>query len=432
MPKQELHTILTLTKSLNDLHPRQMASLLSSLMSVEQAPGGPYSCAKEPVENARLNLKIAQLFYAADTPLPLTLAYCAHFRHHFTDKENTLFQNLSRQEGNVTPPRKRQLTRPQKLALNTLTERCNPEVQAFAMSYFDKVIDSDKTGEISELASVFYGDSGRKSPSSGSKTNDHLGALNILLWVTFTSLDALLDEPNPLPRMIAATSALQLITNDEFYRSPVPNELSTHLITQCLSANVTETTHCRFEISQKSFTLVHIPMKKTLKKLLWQRSVAHITSIAWLYNLKTQRAYSTAVSACKPYLSAKQLSDDIHDWEEDFLDGRITYVVARLFETCGIGPGSHPTKQSLEKLREVFWSSLLKELLVECQVYCVAAQKAFVKTFDFDEHHAFTRVTVEPILQSVLEATSQLKYQEEFMKHYADSATSRDLLHTIQ
>lgn len=65
------------------------------------------------------------------------------------------------------------------------------------------------------------------------------------------------------------------------------------------------------------------------------------------------------------YLTAKQLNDDLHDWEQDYTGGRITPVVSLVLK--------HTVSRNIKTLRIVFWEHVLPK---SCQVLTCCFDRA--------------------------------------------------------
>jgi hypothetical protein len=82
-------------------------------------------------------------------------------------------------------------------------------------------------------------------------------------------------------------------------------------------------------------------------------AVAHISK--WDPNATKQLE-----AGLRHYLIARQLSDDIHDWQEDIRAGQISAVVTQLLKHADIKTGEHPIEQLINELQDVFWHRTMR------------------------------------------------------------------------
>lgn len=81
------------------------------------------------------------------------------------------------------------------------------------------------------------------------------------------------------------------------------------------------------------------------------------------------------------FLTAKQLNDDLHDWEEDVRRGHVTAVVAKIF----IQTGTPYTYERLPEYRQIFWHQSVLTFVENLHQHLQAA-----------EHHATQLPLVHP------------------------------------
>ncbi len=71
------------------------------------------------------------------------------------------------------------------------------------------------------------------------------------------------------------------------------------------------------------------------------------------------------------FLTAKQLNDDLHDWEVDIQQGHVTAVVARILDQAG----TPYTSERLSEYRKIFWHESVLTLMEDLNRHLQAAEQ---------------------------------------------------------
>lgn len=409
-------TLFTI-QSLNDLTPSTMADLLHFLVEKEQAPGGPYSLSPHIKQNVRLNFHIYRLFSRAGKRLVPTQDYVLSLRSLLTHKEKTHLQQLVSQESNQQAhhPNNNTYVPIQKTLAATLI----PELQQLADPILQKIIQIDAHGEISLLSKLFFESSaGTKPQKTPSKdTLALLGQANTYTWLAYSLYDCQIDEQTS-PLTIATANIIQRFAYHSYLNAGVTLKQLEKAFTDTDCANALEIAYCRVPVTTTTITIQHIPTKKLLTSLLSQRSVVHCLGPLWLIPANTRSGPSRAVKRVfNLYCAARQLNDDIHDWEDDIRNGRITYVTAALLQAAQIEPGTHRLHILVKKFRQLLWEGELYRLLSDGLAMAEDAQKGYIEKLNLKPSSPFEEATIQPILQSYQAALKQLEYDKEFVKH---------------
>ena len=173
---------------------------------------------------------------------------------------------------------------------------------------------------------------------------------------------ALIADP---PRSLFYTLDASSGSLDAF-RQAVPDEayqtFVSHAFQAIDNANAWEVLHCRLGIYDSHVTVGRLPHYGTLDKLA-ERSLGHaLTPVGVLAALGIPPAdvrVTTLVAALKHYLIARQLGDDMRDWEEDLRAGQCSYVVAALLAACAIPEGVHALDPLVAALQAEAWEHTL-------------------------------------------------------------------------
>lgn len=218
-------------------------------------------------------------------------------------------------------------------------------------------------------------DSGHYRPS---QLND-LVLASLCGWVAYTIYDDFLDDegqPRQLPLAnIAMRSSLQA-----FYRA-VPNsqKLVNDVFDKIDSANMWELKNCRFAVSSEHIVITKLPNYGDLHKLA-ERSYGHILPPLLLLQADGHdlgdKDFKLIQKVLEHYLIAKQLNDDLHDWQEDLEHGHCSYVVAILLKEPAIRPGQYKTSELIDRLKKYFWQDTLITISQEVKRQLADAQVA--------------------------------------------------------
>ncbi len=223
-----------------------------------------------------------------------------------------------------------------------------------------KITASKNASEITHFAHRFN-DSLHTPLKNQSKLLDTLGAANTYGWAAYTIYDDFLDdEGDPL---LLPTANVALRFSYEYFLCAIRNSRFQTHVRQAFgdidNANTWELQHYRFRTYKKrSITLKPLPDYSDLSPLA-NRSIGHaLGPLAILVKQGVQpdsSSFQAICTAMKHYIIAKQLNDDAHDWQEDFLHGRITYVVAEILKELALPPGTYKFHDLLPTMQKRFW-----------------------------------------------------------------------------
>lgn len=144
----------------------------------------------------------------------------------------------------------------------------------------------------------------------------------------------------------------------------------------------------------------------------------HYLAISHLFSKFHKGAFSSQANQhLDLYCAARQLNDDIHDWQDDLRHGKITYVVAKLFDLAQILPGeSYKIEPLIKTLQKVFWETGLEELLNKCNTLAKKSLQGFRATLNVIAGSSFEIATLDPIISSTQQALKQHTFNKEFLE----------------
>jgi len=285
-----------------------------------------------------------------------------------------------------------------------------------------KTLNSKNAKEITQLAYQFN-QSLRKPLSDSAQFFNELGLANLYGWTAYTIYDDFLDyEGQPL-LLPAANTSLRLSFEKLLYALPNP-EFQALIRAQFNiidNANTWELSNCRFDTyKHRSITIRALPEYGDLMPLAY-RSIGHTLSpLAVMYKkgyTTDSNEFQSIYTALKHYIIAKQLNDDAHDWQEDFLFGRITYAVATLLQELAVTPGTYQFHDLLPAMQKYFWHYTLTTICNEMERQIYLSRQA-LKTSKVlkDKNILITLLdSIDMSIQDTLDKQSQTK---EFLQYF--------------
>lgn len=400
---------LTLIKSLDELSAPELAEIIKFLIKHEIKPGGPYKLNSR--DDAWLNNHIYNLFAA---------------------KGKVLSSSMRISESASSPNQYKKGSRSKHSFKNqNLYEVASLHIHSYLsksdLVEFDNILNKvkaiDTDGEISNLSVEFYESLKQRHNNlfklSKSKKSEYSLA-NIYTWITYSIIDSLLDTEYKA-RLLPIVAMLQRKIVHHYLRAGVKFELIESLFNEVDGANITEIRlRKNIEVDIDKDTLViHSMDNNRTKRLTYQKSIAHcIGPIAIASAVSPSNSYKIK-NALKLYCEARQLNDDLHDWEDDLANGEVTYVICELFKASSIGVGRHRYSDIIEQLKEAYWSETLTKLckLIEADI---AKSKKILENNILKKNSQFVSMFLTPISDSAKTANEGHLYDKEFLESMVD------------
>lgn len=223
----------------------------------------------------------------------------------------------------------------------------------------------DKDHEIVLLPYVFNDSLIRPLLAGRRELFKNLSLATLYGWTAYTIYDDFLDSEGDPQFLSVANSSLR-DSLKHFYQALPGNKVFQALVDSTFdtidSANAWELEHCRMAVTGQAITIGKLPhYTKTLD--LANRSLGHI--LAPIGVLAAQgitpddpRARQITL-ALRHYIAARQINDDLHDWQQDLRGGIITCVIARLLQESAVPAGTHTFARLIPKLQQRFWHHTL-------------------------------------------------------------------------
>ncbi len=195
-----------------------------------------------------------------------------------------------------------------------------------------------------------------------------LGLANLYNWIAYTIYDDLLDDEGTLALLPVANVALRASYRAFCGATDTANQFAATVgetFDRLDGANAWELQHCRFKVEGERITLDVLPHFGS-RLVLAERAFSHALpplGVIVASGVDLQSPAGRALwHALQHYLIARQLNDDLHDWEEDVRRGHISYVVAEILATLKLRTHTIAFDVLLPQMRQVFWYDTLDQV----------------------------------------------------------------------
>lgn len=229
---------------------------------------------------------------------------------------------------------------------------------------------------------------------TGEKISDdfvvQLGLANLYGWAAYTIYDDFFDNDNNNSEILSLAN-ICLRESVNIFSAVLPEnseyqKLCSKIFNEIDSANYFEAKYCRLEMKNKDFVLSENFLRLSASALrhssLWQKSMGHsIGPLAIMFSLGYSEGspeIKNLITFFKNYITARQLNDDAHDWEQDLEMGILTPAVSLVIKEWRkskpefVVMGFIDIKKHLPKFQQIFWRktivSICREILKRVKI----------------------------------------------------------------
>jgi len=243
-----------------------------------------------------------------------------------------------------------------------------PGLHASAEATLARMNRSSTNREVVLLPYFFAVSQKKSAAAAASELLQALGLANMHGWAAYTIYDDVLDGGGDI-RALPLANAFMRLSLEEFVQA-VPKSPSYHAFVRETfnridSANAWEARNCKFVVSGHSVHIASVPNFGNLEQLA-ERSLGHaLPALAILASQNIPPNSSDArllLRALKHYLIARQLGDDMQDWEMDIRSGQCSAVVAHLLSSLHVRPGTHRLEAVINQMRQALASATAEEI----------------------------------------------------------------------
>ena len=276
--------------------------------------------------------------------------------------------------------------------------------------------------EIICLASHFYKNLPH-SPILEQATLDALALANLYGWTAYTLYDDILDGDAEVAVLPAANVAMR--RSMHWFLQAVPNSPAFHAHVRTTfdamdAANAWEITQGRFAIKDTHITIGTLPSYGKGQQLA-QRSLGHTLAPLGVFAAGGVVPHAAAAQKLQTplthYLIAKQLNDDIHDWEDDLRAGHSTFVVTHILRSLKITPGQYDINQLIAQATPHFWHHILPQMCDTIAHHIAQSREALAAVSPLASKNVVTSL-LDTLDQVMATTRATITQTEEFLKAY--------------
>jgi hypothetical protein len=298
--------------------------------------------------------------------------------------------------------------------------RLDTDLRREALGFLERLLAGDKKREI-VLLPYFFLSSFKQASALSKKSLASLGSANLYGWIAYTIYDDFLDDEGD-PKLLSVANVCLRASLTSFQEALPGHTDFQEKVLQTFdkidAANTWEVTHCRFASNSRSITIGRMPAYGRLSRLA-ERSLGHTLPPIAVLAASGKEVFDPAVqaveSSLKHYIIARQLSDDLHDWEDDLRAGHITFVVRAILQDLSIKPGQQKLEPLIIRMQKQFWNHTLNSLCDQVLRHLKAAKRAqepYLKP-----ENIITKL-LDGIEASVDETLKQQSEAKQFIKSY--------------
>jgi hypothetical protein len=402
-----LHTALIVSSLLELGHNAELGPAVAKLRSWQLADGS-WPAEAYCIDPARRGTT----FYHGSRALTTALAVeaLARYDQHHPDATDH------------KPLHKTQLATDAIQAAVAATNDLDEPIRSHTVSMLETTAVGDESHEIAGIPYLFK-QSLAVQPVLPKELLARLGAANLFGWLAYTIYDDFLDDEGIPAELSVANVALRR-SLDGFMRTLPSHTDFQHLIRSTFdridAANAWEIDHCRFAVTDDTITIGILPRYGTRTRLA-ERSLGHtlgpmaiLSSVGYAPHSTTAKAIHRMLTH---YLIARQLNDDVHDWEQDLRRGHISCVVQTIFKALKLPPGEHNLDDLLLKAKRQFWHHSLVALCDRTDQHIAKAREAGQASGVLDINGPIMKL-LDNLATVVIHTRSEQTKAEQFLNAY--------------
>lgn len=423
-----LYTIARHDKQLLEGEP--LSKIIQLLFSVESKPGGPYystfpdttdsSSVIAKTFNKETNESIARFLGLYDIELPQVTEFLEG--KTFVTKESSSYKK------NILTTDEKNILRDIRLAIKKRVKYFSPELQKRVSTVIERTIVGNPDNQMSLMAHYTMRALGKKNTARTHAQVVDMGVANVFFWTAFIVYDDFWDEDEAADPRLLPVANLFARTYIEYFSNILPEKSQFkvffhELMDNLDAANAWETAHCRM---RKEGSVISVPHKLPVYGDYIQKYRAasgHILGTIALLCMEGHKIHSVEIKNCisyfEHYLIAMQLSDDMHDWEEDLARGHISTAVVQLlkdFEKQYQKKEIH-LEHDMDDLRELFWYTTLPTLAKKALSHAAESRKALYSMKSIKDFAPLEQFILYPE-RAANEALESQKRSVEFLKNF--------------
>lgn len=255
-----------------------------------------------------------------------------------------------------------------------------------------------------------------------------LDLANTFFWVAFIIYDDFWDQDEDAdPKKLPAANLMARYYLQTYWeyseQKPALKKILQELMVQADNANSWELAHCRLEIKDGQLILPTAwPSYGDYQRKFYPTAGQLFGPLSILSSLGydlTDKTVSQLINYFRYHLIAKQINDDLHDWEEDLKRGHLSTVTLPLLKKFQrkFGVKKINLKTEKNRLAELYWHEVLTALARQSLKYSLLAEVS-LKRVDFIKAPDYLLQFSQPSQRVAQEALSTHKTYQEFKEEY--------------
>ena len=253
---------------------------------------------------------------------------------------------------------------------------------------------------------------------------ERLGVLNILGWMAYSIYDDIVDEQHQTDLLPLANIAIRECTRQANLVNEILPGFQDRLhqvLNKSDQALQWERVNCYGDPTKKSFSLPHYNNGEQLADRSFGHVLGALGVIELLGHNTESRVYAEASAFFKHYLIARQLLDDMHDWEDDLSMQYINSVAVEILQDWHNVdlhaqrwyPSSGETSQQLQ---HIFWFNTAPTVCATINSHLNQARQALNSLTESEQTPLHT--IIDRLQQATSTTISERKSSLEFLESY--------------
>lgn len=373
--KLKYQDIKKIFKSLNlkthkTISPQNWAEITQLLIDHEMKPGGPYYDQNKKLDIS-LNIHIAAFLKKQGIILPSLIDFIKNNKNKLNSREKKLKKIIlnSTPKENQSKTKKINTPKNQEKIKKQILQQINKEIDTWpknivqtAQQELKNLSAGNKNTDI-PLLTLFFANS---LSTEDRKNNKHLiiplGKANLYLWLAYKIYDDILDNEGK-PELLPIANLCLLNFSQTFNNLKLDKQWK-----YFFHKTIAEMESCNYQeaIDNKKYcqnNKIIKPNKYSTNnfRLLYKKSLPHAFGPLAIYwqcskNIRNHNV-KTLINFFCLYLSARQLSDDLHDWLDDLKNKQINSVTRLVLSQAKQKEFTAP--KDIEKLKQIFLNQSL-------------------------------------------------------------------------
>lgn len=308
--------------------------------------------------------------------------------------------------------------------LDTVLKQCAAAgLEEPARRFCDRLLEGDPGRQITLLPYRLARSLGPAARPVPSAFLAQLGTASLYGWVAYSIFDDFLDEEGSPALTPLGVFALRQLTAT--FETILPAQTgfrpaARQALDAMDAANQWEVTHCRLPAAGQTDRVPTIPDYRELPSLA-TRSLGHLLAPLAVLVKAGYPVRSKAATSLRQffmhYLTARQLADDVRDWQDDLARGQVNAVGALVLRRWR---DDHPDARALpaaESLAQLFWQDVADDVSLRIATELKMA-RAVLADFTALADPAYLASLLDPIERNLAAARQERSRVETFLESY--------------